>query len=116
VAADHRASPRHRGHGLRPPRARRELGIDREALAEDEAHALGGAAKLCDQRPRLHGISPRTPDHINPEKPWPLITELRRATEGMALAEDEAHALGGAAKLCDQRPRLLGIDVVRGER
>src|SRR5881397_4045470 len=28
------------------------------------------------------GISPLTPDHINPEKPWPLITELRRATEG----------------------------------
>src|SRR5256712_3685556 len=74
------------------------------------------------------GISPLTPDHINPEKPWPLITVQRRASDGMgfvlrelgidreALAEDEAHALGGAAQLCDQRPRLLGIDVVRGER
>src|SRR5215813_8846476 len=28
------------------------------------------------------GISPLTLDHINPEKPWPLIPELRRATEG----------------------------------
>src|SRR5213592_3226766 len=37
-------------------RARRELGIDREALAEDEAHALGGAAQLRDQRPRLLGV------------------------------------------------------------
>ncbi len=27
------------------------------------------------------GISPLTLDHINPEKPWPLIPELRRATE-----------------------------------
>jgi FO synthase len=27
------------------------------------------------------GISPLTLDHINPEKPWPLIRDLRRATE-----------------------------------
>ena len=27
------------------------------------------------------GISPLTLDHINPERPWPLIRELRRATE-----------------------------------
>ena len=27
------------------------------------------------------GISPLTPDHINPERPWPLIRELRRTTE-----------------------------------
>ncbi|HUG36601.1 MAG TPA: 7,8-didemethyl-8-hydroxy-5-deazariboflavin synthase CofG [Candidatus Limnocylindrales bacterium] len=27
------------------------------------------------------GISPLTPDHINPERPWPLIADLRRATE-----------------------------------
>jgi FO synthase len=27
------------------------------------------------------GISPLTPDHINPEKPWPLIRELRQVTE-----------------------------------
>jgi 7,8-didemethyl-8-hydroxy-5-deazariboflavin synthase CofG subunit len=35
------------------------------------------------------GISPLTLDHINPEAPWPLIPELRRATEraGFVLRE-----------------------------
>ncbi|HET7340529.1 MAG TPA: 7,8-didemethyl-8-hydroxy-5-deazariboflavin synthase CofG [Methylomirabilota bacterium] len=28
------------------------------------------------------GISPLTPDHINPEKPWPGLRALRAATEG----------------------------------
>ena len=28
------------------------------------------------------GVSPLTLDHINPERPWPLIPDLRRATEG----------------------------------
>jgi FO synthase len=28
------------------------------------------------------GISPVTPDHVNPERPWPKIDELRTATEG----------------------------------
>ena len=28
------------------------------------------------------GISPLTPDHINPERPWPMLAELRRRTEG----------------------------------
>ncbi len=35
------------------------------------------------------GISPLTLDHINPERPWPLITDLRRATvsEGFDFRE-----------------------------
>ncbi|MBI4638999.1 MAG: 7,8-didemethyl-8-hydroxy-5-deazariboflavin synthase CofG [Candidatus Rokubacteria bacterium] len=35
------------------------------------------------------GVSPLTLDHINPEAPWPLIPELRRATEaaGFTLRE-----------------------------
>ena len=35
------------------------------------------------------GISPLTPDHINPEKPWPGLADLRRATEhaGFTLRE-----------------------------
>jgi 7,8-didemethyl-8-hydroxy-5-deazariboflavin synthase CofG subunit len=35
------------------------------------------------------GISPLTLDHINPEAPWPMIPELRRATErqGFVLRE-----------------------------
>jgi FO synthase len=35
------------------------------------------------------GVSPLTLDHINPERPWPLLPELRRATEaeGFVLRE-----------------------------
>jgi len=35
------------------------------------------------------GVSPLTPDHVNPERPWPQIEELARRTEaaGMRLAE-----------------------------
>ena len=35
------------------------------------------------------GVSPLTPDHVNPERPWPQIDELARRTQaaGMALAE-----------------------------
>jgi 7,8-didemethyl-8-hydroxy-5-deazariboflavin synthase CofG subunit len=35
------------------------------------------------------GVSPLTPDHINPERPWPGLVALRRATEraGMELRE-----------------------------
>src|SRR5215469_10079313 len=28
------------------------------------------------------GVSPLTPDHVNPERPWPQIDELARRTEG----------------------------------
>src|SRR2546427_2091799 len=64
VAVDERRDAR--AHRLvQELRARRELGIDREALAEDEAHALGGAAQLCDQRPRLLGIDVRSEEHTS---------------------------------------------------
>jgi FO synthase len=35
------------------------------------------------------GVSPLTPDHVNPERPWPQIEELARLTarEGFALTE-----------------------------
>jgi FO synthase len=35
------------------------------------------------------GVSPLTPDHVNPERPWPQISELARRTRdaGMTLAE-----------------------------
>ncbi len=35
------------------------------------------------------GVSPLTPDHVNPERPWPQIDELaeRTAAEGFELAE-----------------------------
>jgi FO synthase len=39
------------------------------------------------------GISPLTLDHINPERPWPLITDLRRDTEAAGLAFRERLAI-----------------------
>ena len=39
------------------------------------------------------GISPLTLDHINPEKPWPLIGDLRRATESEGFAFRERLAV-----------------------
>jgi FO synthase len=39
------------------------------------------------------GISPLTLDHINPEKPWPLIRELRAATESLGFTFRERLAI-----------------------
>jgi FO synthase len=39
------------------------------------------------------GISPLTLDHINPEAPWPIIPELRRATEGQGFVLRERLAV-----------------------
>ncbi|PYN92844.1 MAG: 7,8-didemethyl-8-hydroxy-5-deazariboflavin synthase subunit CofG [Candidatus Rokuibacteriota bacterium] len=39
------------------------------------------------------GISPLTIDHINPEAPWPLIPELRRATESLGYTFRERLAI-----------------------
>jgi FO synthase len=39
------------------------------------------------------GISPLTIDHINPEAPWPLIPELRRATESLGYGLRERLAI-----------------------
>ncbi|MDQ1436837.1 MAG: synthase [Acidimicrobiaceae bacterium] len=32
------------------------------------------------------GVSPVTPDHVNPERPWPAIDRLRAVTEGRGLS------------------------------
>jgi FO synthase len=39
------------------------------------------------------GISPVTPDHVNPEAPWPKIAELREVTEGRGFSLDERLAV-----------------------
>lgn len=39
------------------------------------------------------GISPLTLDHINPEAPWPLIPQLRRATESLGFVLRERLAV-----------------------
>jgi FO synthase len=53
-------------------------------LAGDE-HGLILAAGIDD----WGGVSPLTPDHVNPEHPWPRISDLARRTEaaGFRLAE-----------------------------
>jgi FO synthase len=61
------------------------------------------------------GISPLTLDHINPERPWPLIRDLRRATEreGYAFRERLAVYPGYAtrAEFVDEalRPRVAAL-------
>ena len=39
------------------------------------------------------GVSPVTPDHVNPEKPWPHLDELRRVTEGNGFVLSERLAI-----------------------
>jgi FO synthase len=39
------------------------------------------------------GISPLTLDHINPERPWPMIRDLCRATEGEGFVLRERLAI-----------------------
>ena len=55
------------------------------------------------------GISPLTPDHINPEKPWPLLPELRRATESQGFRLRERLAIypefATRAEFLDERLR-----------
>jgi 7,8-didemethyl-8-hydroxy-5-deazariboflavin synthase CofG subunit len=55
------------------------------------------------------GISPLTLDHINPEKPWPLIPELRRATESLGFVLRERLAIypefAARAEFLDERLR-----------
>ena len=61
------------------------------------------------------GISPLTLDHINPERPWPLIRDLRRATEGEGYAFRERLAVypgyATRAEFIDEalRPRVAAL-------
>jgi FO synthase len=61
------------------------------------------------------GVSPLTPDHINPEKPWPLLRELRRATEGEGFVFRERLAIypefAGRPEFLaeDLRPRVAAL-------
>ena len=71
------------------------------------------------------GVSPLTPDHINPERPWPGLAALRRATERADLELRERLAVypeyAARSEFVHEalRPRvrsLVGADgLVRGE-
>jgi FO synthase len=62
------------------------------------------------------GISPLTLDHINPEKPWPLIPELRHATESQGFVLRERLAIypefATRAEYLDESLRARVLDQV----
>jgi FO synthase len=61
------------------------------------------------------GVSPLTPDHINPEKPWPGLRALREATEGQGFTLRERLAIypeyATRAEFLDERlrPRVAAL-------
>jgi 7,8-didemethyl-8-hydroxy-5-deazariboflavin synthase CofG subunit len=71
------------------------------------------------------GVSPLTPDHINPERPWPGLAALRRATENAGLELRERLAVypeyAGRPDFVHERlrPRVRGLvdsdGLVRGD-
>ncbi len=71
------------------------------------------------------GVSPLTPDHINPERPWPQLGELRRRTEAVGHELRERLAIypeyAGRAEFVDERLRprvsafIAGDGLVRPE-
>jgi FO synthase len=65
------------------------------------------------------GVSPLTPDHINPERPWPTLSDLRRRTEAAGHELRERLAIypeyTGRPEFVDERlrdriERLIGPD------
>jgi FO synthase len=71
------------------------------------------------------GVSPLTPDHINPERPWPGLAALRRATERAGLELRERLAVypeyAGRPEFVDEalRPKVKRLvddhGLVRGD-
>jgi 7,8-didemethyl-8-hydroxy-5-deazariboflavin synthase CofG subunit len=65
------------------------------------------------------GISPLTPDHINPERPWPALRELRRATEAAGCELRERLAVypefARQAEFVDERLRGRVAALVDGD-
>jgi FO synthase len=61
------------------------------------------------------GVSPLTPDHINPERPWPGLPALREATEGQGFDFRERLAIypeyATRAEFLDERlrPRVAAL-------
>jgi FO synthase len=61
------------------------------------------------------GVSPLTPDHINPEKPWPGLRALREATESQGFIFRERLAVypefATRAEFLDERlrPRVASL-------
>jgi 7,8-didemethyl-8-hydroxy-5-deazariboflavin synthase CofG subunit len=66
------------------------------------------------------GVSPLTPDFINPEKPWPHLEDLRRQTEAKGFALQQRLPVypefvsGAAAKSAVLKDRLAGAADTKG--
>jgi FO synthase len=62
------------------------------------------------------GVSPLTPDHINPEKPWPGLRALRAATERQGFTFRERLAIypeyAARAEFLDERLRPRVADLI----
>jgi FO synthase len=64
------------------------------------------------------GVSPLTPDHINPERPWPALADLRRRTEAAGHALRERLAIYPAyvqPEFLDERLRARVAALVDGD-
>jgi FO synthase len=69
------------------------------------------------------GVSPVTPDHVNPERPWPKLDELREVTEGrgftllqrLAIYPRYAAEPAELAKWVDDGLRSYVLDAIDAE-
>jgi FO synthase len=66
-----------------------EVGIQAPPNLSPEEYGSYVAAGLSD----WGGVSPVTPDHVNPERPWPKLDELRSVTEGAGHVLEERLAV-----------------------
>jgi FO synthase len=90
-----RAKPRTRMHGaLEPGEEELLAAIATARVVLEPRVGVQAPPNLSDDAfPRLldagindwGGVSPVTPDHVNPEKPWPPLERLREGTEGRGL-------------------------------
>ena len=69
------------------------------------------------------GVSPVTPDHVNPERPWPKLDELREVTESrgfmllqrLAVYPDYCSAPDALARWVDRSMHAGVLDAVDGD-
>ena len=96
IVQNFRAKPGTRMHGDPEPEEEEFLAaIAAARVVLGPRVSVQAPPNLSDERfPRLldagindwGGVSPVTPDHVNPERPWPKLERLRAATEGRGLA------------------------------
>ena len=103
------------------------IAVARLRARPEDAHPGAAEPRRPDRAPRLllragvddwGGVSPLTPDHVNPERPWPQLDDLRRSTADCRVhAERAAHrppastcadaASRGSTRGCSRTSRAL---------